>query len=84
MTVARGNSLVVPGPPTLPNTDDGIGGIIRYLSQFASYVKRELGKRPEKEEAQGALTLVSSGGKTYTVTVDDAGVITTALVYEET
>lgn len=68
-------------PPSLPHNEEGI---FSYLRELSKYLVREFRKRPEKDTAVDSVILVSPNGSVYTVRVDDAGALTTTLMYDAT
>lgn len=69
--------MKLPFPPgTLENS------VRAYLSLLVQQLTRALEEKQPRNTAQPSVLLASPNGSVYTVTVTDAGVLTTTLVYD--
>jgi hypothetical protein len=74
------SDIVVTPPPELPSLPKETASLAPYLRLLSQYISGELRKRPTTGTAQGTLFLLSPDGTTYSVSVDNAGVLSTTAV----
>jgi hypothetical protein len=69
--------MKMPTPP--PGIDQPTSG---YLYELVNVLTKAFAEKQSRNTAQPSVLLASPNGSVYTVTVTDAGVITSTLVYD--
>jgi hypothetical protein len=67
-------------PPTLPGTTGLNEQMNNYLRSFSLWCRTGFRERQDMNVAAAQILLLSPGGKVYSITVTDAGVVTATAV----